>query len=1013
MTYLRTHFFLIISLLVFSKPAFSQADTDSTTAAQYHLKGEELARLGNYDSSNYYFALSRDLHKELENWEKYLNSLNFMSQNNRDLAKFSEAMEIAEKALEEGKGYFPDGHREVAYSHYLIGILHYIEGYLDLALEDQLNCLEMRKEMFGEYHEDVGSSYNVLGIIYGAKSYFDNSVSSYEKALEVYDQVFDEDHRNYGNTYYNLGNVFYRSGNYDRSLEYHQKAQVHFIKNYGAKHPYVGFSDNSIGSVYMAKDEFDLAMDHYDKALTLRMEVLPENHPGIPQVHYNLGLLFNKMNDHEKSLDRFKNALELQMKPKDKDFKRIQDTYTYLGAAFMHLGQYDSAEYYIDKSIELKTKYLGELSDLLTISYSFLAEVYYRQRMSVEGLKASQKAIVANVIDFNDTSIYAHPVLENSLQQYDLLLVLDQKAAGLEMLFKQQGNINDLKYALSTQQVADTLSQNLLRSHLRANDQIKVGRAASKMYRNGVRVSNLLFELTDDSYYKELAFEFAEKSKASTLTQNLYTTYAKEFAGIPNELLELEKSQKIDQSYYLSEIIKMRSDPSNSDSIKLNTFQDKIFEINGRLDSLARVFERSYPNYFRLKYENTSLTVQELQSNLGTDQVFLEFLQSDSAMFALVVSSEEYWIEEFENDSLLSNSLDQFIASLDAESVTDVSVENLSDYTQSAHSLYKTLLDPIMTKLASSVNELIIVPSTKFSYIPWELFLTEGPGDKADFKSLDYLLRKYSVNYAYSANLLFKDIYSKTNSSRSVLAMAPSYPSNDYDDSQLSVVFRDALVPLKWNKTEIEEINDFFEGNFLSGNGATEKEFKDAAGQYRILHLAMHAFVDDQNPMKSKFMFYQDEDSTEDGMLHTYELYNMDLSAELAVLSGCNTGLGKIQEGEGIMSLGRAFSYAGCPAIIASHWAVDDKSTSVIMGSFYKFLSEGMPKHDALRLAKLDFLDGSVGIQSHPYYWGSFVALGDTSPISEDYNVWLYILVAMGVIAVIIIYMRNRERLQI
>jgi len=162
---------------------------------------------------------------------------------------------------------------------------------------------------------------------------------------------------------------------------------------------------------------------------------------------------------------------------------------------------------------------------------------------------------------------------------------------------------------------------------------------------------------------------------------------------------------------------------------------------------------------------------------------------------------------------------------------------------------------------------------------------------------------------------------------------------------------------------------------------ATEKTFKNEAENYSVLHLAMHAIIDNENPDYSGLAFSTKNDKTEDGFLHIYELYNLDIRAELAVLSACNTGSGKIQKGEGVMSLARAFFYAGCPSVVLSLWAVDDNASAVIMKNFYKYLKKGLPKNKALQQAKLDFIQQAKCNHAHPYYWAPFIQAGNTDSI--------------------------------
>ena len=126
--------------------------------------------------------------------------------------------------------------------------------------------------------------------------------------------------------------------------------------------------------------------------------------------------------------------------------------------------------------------------------------------------------------------------------------------------------------------------------------------------------------------------------------------------------------------------------------------------------------------------------------------------------------------------------------------------------------------------------------------------------------------------------------------------------------------------------------------------------------------------------------FYELKDSIENEWLYNRELYDLELNADMVVLSACETGIGELQQGEGIISLARGFSYAGAKSIITSLWTVDDEEAPILMNSFYQYLDDGLSKDAALRQAKLDYIQNSP--KPHPYFWASFIPIGDMQPIS-------------------------------
>ena len=175
-----------------------------------------------------------------------------------------------------------------------------------------------------------------------------------------------------------------------------------------------------------------------------------------------------------------------------------------------------------------------------------------------------------------------------------------------------------------------------------------------------------------------------------------------------------------------------------------------------------------------------------------------------------------------------------------------------------------------------------------------------------------------------------------------------------------------------------------------------------------MLHLAMHSNVNNENSEFSNLEFSTDN---EDNKLYISELYNMSFNADLAVLSACNTAVGHLKKGEGLISVSKAFTYAGVPSTVTSLWKVPDKETSKIMVSFYHYLKDGKPKNEALQLAKLNYLNTTNdALLKHPYYWAGFIISGDVSPITSqpNYYIWLYVIAALLVLGVIF---RKRLRL--
>jgi CHAT domain-containing protein len=326
---------------------------------------------------------------------------------------------------------------------------------------------------------------------------------------------------------------------------------------------------------------------------------------------------------------------------------------------------------------------------------------------------------------------------------------------------------------------------------------------------------------------------------------------------------------------------------------------------------------------------------------------------------------------------------------------------------------YETLVKPVLEVTDS--REITFVPDGVIMYLPFESFLTTDVDDEyINYNKLPYLIYDVSVGYSHSSTLLFSERIKTRSPQQKVLAFAPEY-ENLLDDDTPIVWNRqsnpDFLMPLPGAEREVAKIARMVPSDKFMDYDATEKNFKKHASDYSILHLAMHTIMDDENPMFSKLAFARVEnDTTEDHDLFTYEIYNMKLNAEMVVLSSCSSGYGKMQKGEGMMSMARGFIYAGCPSIIMTLWQVSDHSSAQLMSHFYKHLKKGRSKKNALRKAKLDYISSSDKLNSNPYFWSAFLMVGDNTPLYKKNN-FKYLGGALFVFGLIAFFLFYRKRI--
>ena len=376
---------------------------------------------------------------------------------------------------------------------------------------------------------------------------------------------------------------------------------------------------------------------------------------------------------------------------------------------------------------------------------------------------------------------------------------------------------------------------------------------------------------------------------------------------------------------------------------------------------------------------------------LDEDQLLLEYFIGDETMYIFALDHDELTVETIARDSSFEAAFRGLTGSLRR-------ISQRQKFPQYSKQLYDWLIAPVDDRLAQK-KRLIIIPDGPLAYIPFEALIKENPhagGSRADFSKLPYLIRSHEISYHYSANLFLNSRQKLDEQRDTQFAFGGYAPFADADEDVIKneeSIFgeffsmmrsgNEDFKLLKHSDEEVEEIINAFDDRsevargFLSER-ATEENFKKRAGQFRYLHLATHSFVNNEKPELSGVAFHSaDSASHEDGILYASEIYNLDLNADLVVLSSCESGIGKLVKGEGVMALTRGLLYAGAPNVLVSLWSVLDEDTSVLMRQFYNTLLQGNDVRNAaaLRAAKLAMLEDPA--TAAPHSWSSFVLIGE------------------------------------
>jgi len=856
----------------------------------------------------------------------------------------------------------------------------------------------------------------------------------------------------------NMGIQFKNLQNFESAIDAYEVAEKIIINHYGDESPSLGAVYSNLGIIYSLKGDFNQALQFQKNAIRLLKKDSLKLNETLQVTNYNfvetqLKLGYNKevikfananinsiiprlkprIYDIIAQAYRNENKLDLAEKYYIQSIQSWNELYSesnvelateYLSYSSLLISQqkFDQALVFSSKAKSIAMQFYGKKGVVYAEVESNFGDYYYLKNSKAQQLDDFQsqrkknlklaiqyyQSSIASLVDsFEIQDPFVDPPLKNVISEMQLVEKLKKKALAMEKLadiylseFDYKNTVNYLNASLNSLDKAIQLIHRLQIGYENEESKFFLARNQESTFSDAVKISYKLYNQTKKREYIETAFEFSERSKSSNLLASVKDMKAKEFGGIPDSLLITENNLKGNIANYTSMLFE-ENHALKPDSQKVTLFTAKIFKLNEEYNKLIDSFEKLYPRYYTFKYENKVVGIREIQSKLSKREALLEFYmkepdkdQNVGDLFRFVITKDSASMSMDSFDSTFTNDIQIVRDFLVNPNYLFTKKKDYVEYSISGYNLFEKLIKPVAQTIYG--KDLTVIPHDKLAYIPFDALLSEKPDTTTmNFINLKYLVRDYAINYSYSATHLYNFSENEKSSSKSLLAFSPYYnPDKVYIDPETSL--KKKLNEIPGVKDEVNGISRYFKTNSFLDQFAQEYVFKEKASDYDILHLAMHTIINDSLPMFSKLVFsIPDQNSKDDGFLNTYEIYNMKLNARLAVLSACETGTGMLQKGEGVMSMARAFIYAGCPSIVMTLWQVEDKSGVKIMNDFYYYLSQGKKKDVAMRMAKLNHLESSDPLTSHPHYWLGYVNIGNPEPLKSGKSKYLVLILIL------------------
>jgi CHAT domain-containing protein/Tfp pilus assembly protein PilF len=806
--------------------------------------------------------------------------------------------------------------------------------------------------------KDTAEYYRLLGNLFLRKGQLEEAIAMIGQGLSMLESGDNKDTEIYAKCLNDLGNAHWNLGNQTEALTNLLASKDIRLQIFGEQNEALASSYNDIGLVYSLSQP-EVALDYYEKALAIYNKYRTENIVKIAQANVNIGIIQTKLGIYGTAIDNFDEAITIWQEIYGRNHVNEAFVRLNLGQAYQAFGDNETALEEYMNALHIYQQNYGTKHPEIANTYNLLGNFFFKERDFESALSNYQLSVVSNLTDFESTDYYVNPPLKNYYNAGVLINALLFKSRALEMKHLDQSlRFSDLRASLSTLELAAELVDKTRNAIRNEEDKLLLGQAATEIYETGVRVAEYMSRVAVSKrrIYREKAFYFAEKSKSSVLLESISETDAKQYAKIPNELLRKEERFKSSIAYYEQ---KLAEKPIASME---RSFRTQLFQITREYNDFINELEREFPEYHRLKYNVAIPAVTDIQEALDDQTALISYFleEQQNRVYIFVITRSRFRIL---HRGITAN-FDRFLSGIR----NSIFYGDQEVYALTAFDLNKNL-NP--GNLGAKIKRLVIVPAGRLGVIPFEaLLLSEGKeGDS--YADYNYWIDRYAISYAFSSTLYLQNLKEEsTNQSNNIFLCAPVTFDN----------FDIRLADLPGTRKEIEAISSIFESNdatvkAITGEDANEELIKsNSLRNYRYLHFATHGVVDEYHPELSNIFLQQA--AFEDGYLYTGEILNLDINADLVTLSACQTGLGKVSKGEGIIGLSRALYYAGAKNLVVSLWSVADESTSQLMTTFYQHVAQDYSSEhiEPLRIAKLKLKEDPK--YDDPFYWAPFILIG-------------------------------------
>jgi CHAT domain-containing protein/tetratricopeptide (TPR) repeat protein len=850
-----------------------------------------------------------------------------------------------------------------------IGNLHWVQGDYGPALTSFQQSLAL-SERLGDRVAVAGTLRNLGNLAY-AQGDWDQALELFRKGTQMSEVL--NDRLGLARGLASLGVVTDSQGNFAEALEYYQRA----LSQFEALDDKLGMARTlgNIAIVYDEMDNYGQALDYHQRSLAL-FEAKGDQ-AGSARTLHNIALVHWEQGDYAQALAFGQKSLQIREKLGDKP--GMAKTLEHLGNVYFDQGHYEEALAYYQKSLALCEAMKNK--EGIASALTNLGSVALERGQSVQALEHFQQSLalreavgykmgVASTLGF---LAYAH----RKQGQHAQALSYAERAAALA---RQIGDNNTLRQALYTIGTVQRALKQPAQARRAFEEAISIIENLRTQIAGGEDKQQRYFESKLSPYHALIdllitqdrpaeALTFAERTKGRALLDVLRQGRL----GLQKAMTAAEREQ---ERRLKAELTQLNAQLTRAEQAAQRDAQ-RIQELKLRLEKARLAYEAfqttlyaAHPELKTQRGEAQIITTEELAALLpATPSALLEYVVTNDATYLFAVTKNREQRAEVRVYTLpirretLGQQIESFRRQLAGRDL---------GFRIAARQLYELLLKPAQAQLRGATS-LVIVPDDKLWELPFQALLADNNR---------YVVEERVLAYAPSLTVLREMTKAQRQPGTAPTLLALGNPQlGQATVERAALALRSGrLGPLPEAEAEVKALGALYgatRSKIYTGPAAREDRTKSEAAHARVLHFATHGVLNDAAPLYSHLVLSQG-DTREDGLLEAWELMQLELQADLAVLSACETARGRIGAGEGMIGLTWALFVAGVPATVVSQWKVESAATRELMLAFHRQLqaaSAQTTKAAALRQAALSLLKKPA--TSHPFYWAGFVLVGD------------------------------------